>query len=464
MAEGEGRFWLVVAPVGVVLLALLTVWVVVFSREEAAEPGDVASPGTSEVGVPVPGELAELWAAPRVAAPVRGPGAELIRLWPHDPTVALVTATGVHGYQTVDGGPVWELEPPPTAGAPCAASETVNSSGLGAVLHRSATGGCTLLVVLEVTEGEPLWWRELPAPEGEPADPAEAAGAVVAMGETTVSVSLEAEGEPAAFHRLATETGEELPLPSPPDGAEGSCTESRLPRSVHQDGNRIVVRSRCLGEPPRDEVSVYHADTGEWEWSNQATEAERFEVEGVLAGDPVLLLRAGELVAYAETGQVLWRHPIGVADGDEVRPGPLPGAHSVVTGDVLFTRYVPVSMVDPDEANPADEGAVHVAGYGLAEGEIRWTAELPAGTQLLGVDEAGGPLLAEPADGGVQRVFALDWATGERSDVGTVPFSSDLADDRQIAAFDEHQLYLLTALAAETPTVRLHAYERSAGG
>ncbi|WP_062208839.1 PQQ-binding-like beta-propeller repeat protein [Streptomyces sp. NBRC 109706] len=484
MAEGEGRFWLMVAPVGVVLLALLTVWVVVFSREEGEAAGSVTPTEAGEAetrGPGEPGELAELWAAPRVVAPVAGPDAEPIRLWPHDPTVALVTATGVHGYRTVDGGQVWELAPPPTAGAPCAASDTANSAGLGAVLHRSPSGGCTLLVVLDVTDGTTRWWRELPTPEGEPAaeGPAEA---TVAMGETTVSVSLDADGHPDAFHRLVGDTGEELPLPSPPDGAEGSCTENRLPRSVHQDGTRIVVRSRCLGEPPRDEVSVYHADTGEWEWSYQAAEADRVEIDGILAGDPVLLSQGGELVAYAETGQVLWRHPIGRPDGEEPSPGPLPGAHSAVTGEVLFTAYVPVNPAGADDtgspesesesesesadaaggsdASEADDGVLHVAGYGLAEGEIRWTAELPAGTQLLGVDEAGSPLLAEPADGGALLVFTLDWATGERADVGGVPLSAELADHRRVAAFDEHQLYLLTALAAETPTLRLHAYER----
>lgn len=461
MGEGEGRIGLA-ATVGVLLLALLTVWVVVFSREDggAVEADEVSE--TTEPRPETPRELVELWASPAVLAPVRGAGAETIRVWPHDGTVTVVTAAAVRGYQTVDGREAWDAQSPPGAGDPCAAAGRANAAGLGAVLYASRDGGCSTLAVVDVATGETRWWRQL-AVGGAPVD---AAGVSVAVGETTVSVSLDAGGAPDAFHRFAAEDGTPLALPRPPERAEGGCADGRRqPVTARQRGNRLVVLHACQGPVPARELSVYDADTGAWEWSHTAEGAEgaagdegaALDVGAVLAGDPVLLVQGraptAELVAYAETGQVLWRRPLGSTD-EEPSPGPLPGDHSVVAGETLVTRYEPA----PDAGVPADVWPL--AGYELATGEQRWTTELTAGTQSLGLDEAGRPLLAEPAGDDLLRVLALDPANGETALVGTVPLSPDRAYDHQFAALDEDQLYLLTAMAAPTEKLRLHAYER----
>ncbi|KAB8161707.1 PQQ-binding-like beta-propeller repeat protein [Streptomyces sp. 3MP-14] len=456
VADGEGRIGLV-AMVGVVLLALLTVWVVVFSREDGGTVEADATALPAETRSETPRELAELWAAPAVLAPVRGAGAELIRVWPHGETVTVVTAAAVRGYLTVDGREAWDAEPPPGAGEPCAAAPRANAAGLGALLYETADGGCSVLAVLDVATGEIRWWRQLVA-GGAPVD---AGGVAVAVGENTVSAGLDADGAPDAFHRFAVADGAPLPLPQPPpEQADAGCPDGRRhPVTARQRGNRLVVLSRCQNESLARELSAYDADTGEWEWTHIGEQDIALDVDAVVAGDPVLLIQGTgperELVAYAESGQALWHRPLGATDEDApARPGPLPGEHSVVAGQLLVTRYQPA----PDAEPPADVWPL--AGYELATGEQRWTIELAVETQLLGTDEAGRPLLAEPTGDDLLQVLALDPANGETAPVGTVPLSPDRAYDRQYAALDENQLYLLTAMSAPTQKLRLHAYER----
>ncbi|SOD62439.1 hypothetical protein SAMN06297387_1067 [Streptomyces zhaozhouensis] len=463
MADGEDRIGLV-ATVGVVLLALLTVSVVVLTRQDgdAVEAEETANP-PEERPTP-PEELARLWAAPAVLAPVSGADADVIRVWPHDETVTVVTARAVRGYRTVDGRETWDADAPPGAGAPCAAAPRANAAGEGAVLYEGADGGCSVLALVDGERGELRWWRQLAAGE----EPAGAAGVTVTVGPETVSVGLSGDGAPEAFHRLAVADGATLPLPRPPERAEAECRpELRQPVAVRQRGNRLLVLSQCRGTPGSRELSVHDADSGDWEWSHETAPGAGLDLREVVAGDPVLLVEGRDaeagLVAYGETGQELWRLPLGSAGGERARegdgegppvPGPLAGEHSVVAGETLVTRYQPA----PGAEVPADVWPL--AGYELATGEQRWTTELTAGTQLLGLDETGEPLLAEPTDGDLLRVRTLDPATGEISAGDSVALSPDRAYDRQFAAFDENQLYLLTALATPTPKLRLHAYER----
>ncbi|GAA3852494.1 PQQ-binding-like beta-propeller repeat protein [Streptomyces sedi] len=478
VAEGEDRIG-VVAAVGVVLLALLTVSVVVLTREDGdpAEAGETEAPPDRRPTPPE--ELAQLWAAPAVLAPVTGAGADVIRVWPHDGTVTVVTAGAVRGYRTVDGRETWDADAPPGAGAPCAAAPRANAAGEGAVLYEDADGGCSVLALVDGERGELRWWRQLAAGD----EPVGAAGVTVAVGRETVSVGLSGDGAPQAFHRLAVADGATSPLPRPPERAEAECRpELRQPVTVRQRGNRLLVLSQCRGAPGTRELSVHDADSGAWEWSHETAPGAELDLREVVAGDPVVLVegRGAEagLVAYGETGQELWRLPLGSTgeetadeetaderpqDGNgngggggerEPTPGPLPGAHSVVAGEVLVTRYQPA----PDAEVPADIWLL--AGYELATGERRWTVELAADTQPLGLNEVGEPLLAEPTEGDRLRVRTLDPATGEISTDGSVALSPDRAYDHQFAAFDENQLYLLTAMAAPTPKLRLHAYER----
>ncbi|MDT0270333.1 PQQ-binding-like beta-propeller repeat protein [Streptomyces sp. DSM 44915] len=459
MAESEGRIGLA-ATVGVVLLALLTVWVVVFSREDGVGPDAEPAGETTTPGPPATLELAELWTAPAGAAPVRGQGGRTIRVWAHDGTVTVVTAAGVRGRLAVDGREAWAADPPPGAGPPCAAAGATNAAGLGAVVFTAADGGCSVLGVLDVTDGDLRWWRQLTGPDATPADPA---GVAVELGEGTVAVGLDAAGTPAAFHRFAVADATPLPLPAPPDGAAAGCPDDRRqPRTVRQRGSRLLVLSDCPGA--RRELSAYGADTGEWHWSHAADQETELTAGALLAGDPVVLVRGrdteAELVAYGESGEELWHRPLGATEAAAgPRPGPLPGEHAVVAGEVLITRYqAPADVRDGPAAEPAASWAL--AGYELAGGQPRWTTELAPGTQLLGVAELGVPLLAEPTADDRLRILTLDPGTGGTTRLGTVPLHPDRAYDHQFTAFDEHQLYLLTAFEGGTPRLRLAAYER----
>ncbi|RKN11604.1 hypothetical protein D7319_06730 [Streptomyces radicis] len=426
-------------PVAVLLLALLTVWVVVFSRENgSAGAEDMVAATATPTGEPE--ELVEAWDAPPVRAGADESDRRATRLWAHDSTVTLVSTAGVTGYDTVDGVPRWQVDPPMGGTRPCAASDATNSAGVGAVLYRAEgaaspdatpAADCSVLAVIDTTTGALLWSERFERP-------VVAADATVTVGEEAVTVGLEATGAVEGFHRFAVGTGEPLAFPAPPeDGGIPLCQGGREPLSATHVGSRVAVLTRCGGadDPGGErELSVYHADTGALEWTHPVTDP-ALGLSGILAGDPVLLFQGDDLVAYAETGEEAWRLP-----RDRVRP-----EMAAVTGEVLFTR----------------ESDTSFAGYDLATGERRWSAELPSATQLFGVDGDGRPLLAHPVNDDGLRLFRLDAPDGAESPAGRVPLDPERSSDEVTVAFDGHQLYTLTPVTREgSEGLRLAAYER----
>lgn len=432
------------ATVGVVLLAVLTVGVVGVSRDRVGDAAEAASGPPPE-----PARLAEVWRVPTVAA-------EPLGTWAHDTVLTRITTRdgngGVVAYDTTDGSTLWRAAPPSGAERPCAASERTNRQGLGAVLYEGERG-CT---VLAVVDGDGVAWStELAGtPEngqaggdgqggrsGGDGGPEAAGGAeqpALVVGEETVTVSLDnASGEVAAFHRLDLATGDELPLPEPPPG---ECRDGGDPRSLRHADGRVVAVHACA----RTRVmSVYDADSGELQWTRQAPRGVAAAATRLLAGDPVLLLR-GEgaerhVVAYGETGEELWRRPAGGATGEL-----LPGS-ATVADDVLLSRYATHAAAD----------GVGYAAYGLADGEQRWSTRLPAETRLYGIDSNGMPLLGHP-DGDRLRLLWLDPADGAHHPAGAVP----APDGVEVAAIthDDDQLYVSTRTPDDR--LRLRAFER----
>ncbi|UCM88798.1 outer membrane protein assembly factor BamB family protein [Streptomyces marincola] len=431
MAEGQSRTGLVALPVAVLLLALLTVWVVVLSREDGTEaPVNTADSLVSATSAEPSGsteELAQVWRAPVVRAATEGAGAHATRLWVHDDTVVLVSSAGVTGYGAADGEPLWQARAPEGAGRPCVAAGAVNSAGVGAVLYATEDGenGCSVLGVHDTTDGTLLWTERF----DRVVTPAEAR---VTVGERTVTVGLDSAGTVDGFHRFEAEDGTALPLPEPPGDAVGECEEGRETESVRHAGSRVVVVTRCDEAP---ELSVYHADTGLLEWTHPAVDTE-FEVTGILAGDPVLLFQGHEVVAYSETGDELWRLP-----ATELNP-----RASVVADEALVTRY----------------GDASFAGYGLVGGDRLWQADLPEGTDLYGTDVTGRPVLGHATpDGEFLRLLHLEPGNGDVLPAGTVPLDPRRAADSRQVAWDANQVYVLTPVRDDENDggLRLRAFE-----
>jgi outer membrane protein assembly factor BamB len=425
----------VLATVGVALLALLTVGVVVFSREAGSEQiEDATELAASREQSDPPPELAEVWQAPDA----EGGG---LALWPGPGDAALTRVTGgdggVEAFDTLDGTRLWRAATPEGAEpgrGPCAASERANADGVGAVLYRSASGaGCTVLALVDTrADGALAWSVDLADPLG--VGVVEAGEVTATVGEESVTVSLDREGSTAGFHRFDLDSGEELLLPEPPGDDECS-------RAWHA-GSRFLTLNAC-GGGAASTLHVYDADSGQLEWTH---EAQDLGCTGMLAGDPVLLFEGEQLVAYSETGEELWRRPVGEEPG-ELAPGGGDGDGAVVVDGVLLSRY-------------ADElGREAYAGYGLADGEQLWTRRLPAGARFFGVDSNGLPLLGHVSDDRL-RLLWLDPEDGTRIPAGSAPLSSTRAGDRVLVASDEHQLYVMTRLATEEPRLRLRAFER----
>ncbi|MDT0308356.1 PQQ-binding-like beta-propeller repeat protein [Streptomyces sp. DSM 44917] len=478
---GEGRIGLLALPVLVLALALLAVWVVVFSREEGLAEAQNASGSTTIPTEPaasasaVPRELARAWQAedvplPETAGETGGSGtgegagnagtgaAGLPRLWAHGESVTLVSEAGITGYATRDGLPAWQAEPPGGGNGPCAASGRVNAEGVGAVLYTAKeNGSCSVVAAVDTVAGEVLWAADLSRP-GLAVSPADVA---VSMGETAVAVSLDPDGAAPDFHRFSAGNGEALALPQPPGAAGGSAPDCGAGRAeilaVRHAGSRIVALSGCTGTAGTgpdaggapDALSVYHADSGELEWSRPLTDGE-FAFTGLLAGDPVLLRQDQRVVAYSENGEVLWELPARAA-GSGGGAGGLGGpaaSVSAVTGDVL--------------AVSSGEGQRVLTGFGLADGVERWSTELPGVAQQFGTDHNGQLLLGCTREDGTLLLLWVDPASGAQTPAGAVDLDRQRAGDRHVLARDEDQFYLLTPVGPQgAPTaLRLRAYER----
>lgn len=467
-AQGEARIGLLV-PVGVLLLAAMAVWAVFSSQEGGASSDELESAGsTSSPTDDDPPALAEAWRAPTPAPESEaesagGADGAVAALWAGDGTVTQLTPQGVIGYGDLDGAPAWEAPAPAGTAGICAASPSTNADGLGAVVYRASgePGECSVLAVLDTGTGELLWRQDLTV--GEPGvgpGPLPPEKVRVTVGDSAVAVTADRPDEgpddtgpvgpggpdeaaaTSAFHRFAVASGEPLAEPLPPQEVACPSAQHTL---VRHAGQRVVALAECP-EPNATEarrLDVYHADTGEWEWSHSAADP-TFDVTDVLTGDPVLLLQDEHVVAYGETGEELWRLPAGEAEGALVE------RHTVVADEVLVAQH--------REPN-GDPGLAAFAGYGLADGARLWEAELPSDVRLLGLDDNGMVLLAHQ-DG---RQLALSWldpATGEERPAGEAELARPLAEGRLVLAHDPHQLYVMSAPEAGAERAHLHAFER----
>ncbi|TDC59686.1 hypothetical protein E1283_36525, partial [Streptomyces hainanensis] len=208
-----------------------------------------------------------------------------------------------------------------------------------------------MLAVVDTRNGSLPWWREFTREVDQP---------TVTVGESAVTVNLDQAGDPAGFHRLARDSGDELP---PPD-----CLAEPDVTAVRHAGSRIVALGPCG-------LTVHDAETGAVLWTGQA----RSEAPEILADDPVLLREAGETVAHAENGEELWRLP-----------------------------FVPDTVTLAGETLLAGDDAGRLAGHDLLTGDRRWDAELPPDTRLFAPDRADGRVLTGTAEDDAYQLAWLD--------------------------------------------------------
>ena len=105
-----------------------------------------------------------LW---KVETPSASPSdrSNLIGQWVNAKNVVVGDESSLTGYDLKNGNRLWTAHMPGAGGLPCAMSETVTSTGLGAVLYRESASRsidpCTLLAIVDTNTGTIKWSKDL---------------------------------------------------------------------------------------------------------------------------------------------------------------------------------------------------------------------------------------------------------------------------------------------------------------
>ena len=195
----------------------------------AVAGGGSGSKSQSATTVPVQADLSsghtKSWAAPADAGATNGNDG-LVGSWLLSSAVVRGDGMGVTAYNATSGSPLWTVAPPSTGAVPCAMSQTVSSTGIGAVLFQSGPGAkqaCNEIVAVDTTTGKPAWTAQLTTASPLTASSVAVEGTqVVAVG-TTGAIGFNAStgkqswtyGGPGKYCSLAgNATGSELLLQS----------------------------------------------------------------------------------------------------------------------------------------------------------------------------------------------------------------------------------------------------------
>lgn len=422
----SARNWALLGTAAVVLAAA-------GCGDDGGEGGDAADSGP---------ELAERWRTETVDH--RPQDVWLPPLWVAGDVVVSITTSGVTGHDAATGDVAWELAAPEGAGAPCAASPTVNGDGVGAVLFAPAgaqAGGdaCSVLGVVDTASGELLWSEDLTA--GDSAYPA--AGVMpVSVGEETVTVELIEDG----LHRFSID-GAELPTPEVTVGEQ--CDDFYT--DWRHSARHLVAVVDCPDLTGAENyIAAYDAGSGEELWNvPDFTEEDQPSQVEILADEPLTVATQEQLVSFGEGGKVLADLPLDRPDGYlHLDPGDF-----TIRDSVLVTTY--------------DDATNDYVGIDLATGKELWKQEFDFAPEPVAAGNGSGGELVAFQNRAVEGVNATGerlalWDArqgGEPKAAGVLP--QDMGSAQALAtSADDGTLYVLAEPEVGEEALRIEAYKR----
>ncbi|WBB64263.1 PQQ-binding-like beta-propeller repeat protein [Streptomyces sp. WMMC500] len=401
--------------------------------DDGGEGGDAADGGA---------ELAERWRTESVDH--RPEDVWLPPMWVAGDVVVSITTSGVTGHDAATGKAAWELPAPEGAGAPCAASPTVNGKGVGAVLFApaGAQGGgdaCSVLGVVDTASGDLLWSKDLTA--GEDSYPT-ADVMPVSIGEESVTVELLEDG----LHRFSIDGGE-LPTPEVTVGQE--CDDFYV--DWRHSAEHLVAVVDCPDLTGAENyIAAYDSGSGEelWNAPDFTDEDQPARVE-ILADEPLTVATQEKLVSFDEDGKPLADLPLDRPDGYlHLDPGDF-----TIQESVLVTSY--------------DDATNDYVGIDLATGKELWKQEFDSPPHPLAAGNGPDGELVGLQDRVIEEENALSehlalWNArkgGEPATKGVLP--EDTGSPQAVATSpDDGTLYVLAEPEVGGEALRIEAYER----
>ncbi|MGE3796193.1 MAG: PQQ-binding-like beta-propeller repeat protein [Thermomicrobiales bacterium] len=341
--------------------------------------------------------------------------------------VALDASTGSEVWRQKIGSPPGEgIDMAPMVYDGMVYISTVPGTGIGPTFYQDGDRG--VLYVLDALTGEVAWWWDTTA--GGFDVPAKAGG-----GGLWYPPSFDDEGN------IYFGVGNPAPWPLTPDCPNGECRPGDnlyTSAMVSLDGETGAVRW-YYQDRPHDLLDL------DFQLTPILTS---ITIDGAETDIAIGGGKTGNVVAVdRETGELLWRTPVGKHQNDENAPLPeepieiFPGAYGGVetpmayADGVVFAPYIDLPQYqgatgpDPDRSANFAEGTGGLAAISAVDGSILWDVKLP--TLITGAATVANDVVFTAGLDGFVR--GLDVATGEE----VWSFEADLGINAPLAIADD---------------------------
>ncbi|MFC1409790.1 PQQ-binding-like beta-propeller repeat protein [Streptacidiphilus sp. N1-12] len=380
---GKGAVFGIVA--GVVILAVIATLVIALSNKTKSN---------DSAGGPT---LAKAWSVPSSGSDDR-----ILGSWLTATTVIRASSgDGVVAYDLTTGRKSWTLTPPAGAATPCAMSQGVNASGIGAMAFGTNAESCTYFAAVDSATGRILWKLNLTNSD----HPVATSATALIQGSVATVLSL---GRAGGFD---AKTGKQIWV-NPSRGSY--CNEESYGTT-----GVVVVEDYCADASPKQTMTALDASTGKrlWRRTETTTAVESY------------MLNASPLVAQLSSEL---NGPVDVYSSKGV-PTPLDMTGFSVSSDSVTPvkaagNTLVVQSGEDLESAGSDSTAGQVIAFNLSTGQQLWRYNGESGHgAVLARTASDGKLyaLSTGTYSGSPHFVRLDPVTGKSTVLGALPSGTD---------------------------------------
>ncbi|WP_034090537.1 outer membrane protein assembly factor BamB family protein [Streptacidiphilus albus] len=417
-------------------------------------------------GVPAQADLStghtKSWAAPADTGATNGNDG-LVGSWLLSSAVVRGDGMGVTAYNATSGSPLWTVAPPSAGAVPCAMSQSVGSTGIGAVLYQAGAGAkqaCNEIVAVDTTTGKQAWTAQL----------------TTASQLTTSSVAVEGTQVVAVGSTGAIGFNAGTGKQSWTYGGPGKYCAL----TGNATGSVLLLQSTCADSNPKQQLLSVSADTGKVAWWRGLPENAASYT--VLSANPAVVSvhmatsAQDTVLSFSATGDSQATIPVAQTGGqlDDVDGSFAPVPALFFQGNTMIAELSPTTTggaTTPSTSTGAPGAATAVTGSGLVSafdlvsGKPLWqNAPIEKGqTSLVGLDGASAVVATEERIGQPARLSHFDLGTGKETAGGSFPQATGSLLTSGRVLYQGNQVFTLPQFTS-TYSTAVTAYSSASSG